>query len=131
MPNHHHPPRRCIYRWFFMVFLCFSWFLIVFHRFFKELDFKELEIHRYSLMDIHQWIFIDGYPTDIQWIFIDGYSFFGPIESFFNERRSLFQLNGQADRIQKAKKPSKKLQKTKIQETLHKSGLRLMFMGFW
>ena len=28
----------------------------VFHGFFKELDFKELEIHRYSLLDIRQWI---------------------------------------------------------------------------
>ena len=44
-----------------MVFHCF------FHGFFKELDFKELEIHRYSLMDTineYQWIsineFIDG-----------------------------------------------------------------------
>jgi len=42
------------------VFHCFhfSLFFIVFslffHGFFKELDFKELEIHRYSLMDIHQ-----------------------------------------------------------------------------
>jgi len=44
---------------FFIVFLCFFivflWFFIVFHcffyGFFKELDFKELEIHRYSLLD--------------------------------------------------------------------------------
>ena len=43
-----------------MVILVFSLF---FAGFFKELDFKELEIHRYSLMDIHQWIFIDGYPS--------------------------------------------------------------------
>ena len=49
-----------------------QWF---FHGFFKELDFKELEIHRYSLMDTineYQWISINGY----QWIsineFIDG-----------------------------------------------------------
>ena len=39
-------------------FIVFSWFChgfsIVFHCFFKELDFKELEIHRYSLLDIHQ-----------------------------------------------------------------------------
>ena len=28
-----------------------SWGHVVFHCFFKELDFKELEIHRYSLMD--------------------------------------------------------------------------------
>ena len=63
------------------VFMVFSWFFMVFHGFFKELDFKELEIHRYSLLDIHQWIhwwisineFIDGPSinslTDIhQWI---------------------------------------------------------------
>ena len=52
---------------------------MVFHGFFKELDFKELEIHRYSLLDtIHeyqwksineyQWISINAY----QWISIDG-----------------------------------------------------------
>ena len=34
--------------------LAMAWFFMVFHGFFKELDFKELEIHRYSLMDIHQ-----------------------------------------------------------------------------
>ena len=46
---------------FFIVFPLF------FHGFFKELDFKELEIHRYSLLDTineYQWIsineFIDG-----------------------------------------------------------------------
>ena len=33
-----------------------SWFVIIFHCFFKELDFKELEIHWYSLLDMHQWI---------------------------------------------------------------------------
>jgi len=27
---------------------------LFFHGFFKELDFKELEIHRYSLLDIPQ-----------------------------------------------------------------------------
>ena len=59
---------------------------MVFHGFFKELDFKELEIHRYSLLDIHQWIFIDGYPSMNSlmdkfidgyhwWIFIDGYPY--------------------------------------------------------
>ena len=31
-----------------------SWLFIVFHCFFKELDFKELEIPGDSLMDIHQ-----------------------------------------------------------------------------
>ena len=48
---------------------------MVFHGFFKELDFKELEIHRYSLLDTineYQWISINEY----QWIsineFIDG-----------------------------------------------------------
>ncbi len=68
--------------------MVFSWF---FHGFFKELDFKELEIHRYSLLDTineYQWISINEY----QWIsineFIDGPSmnmvpflwapFFGP-----------------------------------------------------
>ena len=47
----------------------------LFFGFFKELDFKELEIHRYSLMDTineYQWIsineFIDGHPNE----FIDG-----------------------------------------------------------
>ena len=71
-------PRKChcqllqetIFSWFFIVFsIVFSWF------FFKELDFKELEIHRYSLMDTaneYQWISINEY----QWIsinkFIDG-----------------------------------------------------------
>ena len=50
--------------WFFHGFFYgFLWFPIVFllffHGFFKELDFKELEIHRYSLMDIHQWISMD------------------------------------------------------------------------
>ena len=46
-----------------------------FHGFFKELDFKELEIYRYSLLDTineYQWISINEY----QWIsiykFIDG-----------------------------------------------------------
>ena len=46
--------------------LCVLWFRMRFVVF-KELDFKELEIHRYSLMDTineHQWIsineFIDG-----------------------------------------------------------------------
>ena len=59
--------------------LFFSWFshsfLLFFHGFFKELDFKELEIHRYSLLDTineYQWISINEY----QWIsineFIDG-----------------------------------------------------------
>ncbi len=52
--------------------MVFQWFC---HSFFKELDFKELEIHRYSLMDTineYQWISINEY----QWIsineFIDG-----------------------------------------------------------
>ena len=67
-------PRGALdFSWFFIVFHSF-W--IVFHRFFKELDFKELEIHRYSLLDIHQWISMDIH----QWIhslmaineFIDG-----------------------------------------------------------
>ena len=68
---------------FFMVFLWFpmvvSCLFMVFHGFFivffKELDFKELEIHRYSLMDTtneYQWIATNEY----QWIsihkFIDG-----------------------------------------------------------
>ena len=52
--------------------MVFLWF---FHGFFKELDFKELEIHRYSLMDT-----INEYPwksiNEYQWIsinkFIDG-----------------------------------------------------------
>ena len=55
--------------------MVFFWFFIVFHSFFKELDFKELEIHRYSLLDTineYQWISINEY----QWIsineFIDG-----------------------------------------------------------
>ena len=46
-----------------------------FHGFFKELDFKELEIHRYSLLDTineYQWFPINEY----QWIsineFMDG-----------------------------------------------------------
>ena len=39
---------------YFIVFHYFSLFFIVFHCFFKELDFKELEIHGYLLMDIHQ-----------------------------------------------------------------------------
>ena len=50
-------------------------FSMFFHGFFKELDFKELEIHRYSLLDTineYQWISINEY----QWIsineFIDG-----------------------------------------------------------
>ena len=64
-------------------------FSLFFNGFFKELDFKELEIHRYSLWDTideYQWISINGY----QWIsineFIDGslmvpflwFPFFGP-----------------------------------------------------
>ena len=43
--------------------------------FFKELDFKELEIHRYSLLDTineYQWISINEY----QWISINEY---GPL----------------------------------------------------
>ena len=61
-----------------MVFYCVlsvSMVFIVFNSFFKELDFKELEIHRYSLLDTineYQWISINEY----QWIsineFIDG-----------------------------------------------------------
>ena len=54
--------------------MVFLWF---FHGFFKELDFKELEIHRYSLLDTineSPWISINEY----QWIsihkFIDGSS---------------------------------------------------------
>ena len=46
-----------------MVFYGFLWF---FHGFFKELDFKELEIHRYSLMDIHHWISMDIQFFEIQ-----------------------------------------------------------------
>ena len=64
-------------------------FFMVFHGFFKELDSKELDIHRYSLVDTineYQWISINEY----QWIsineFIDGslmvpflwFPFFGP-----------------------------------------------------
>ena len=52
--------------------MVFSWF---FYGFFKELDSKELEIHRYSLLDTineYQWKSINEY----QWIsineFIDG-----------------------------------------------------------
>ena len=69
---------------------------------FKELEFKELEIHRYSLMDTineYQWISINEY----QWIsineFIDGPSmnmvpflwapFFGP---FFGPHGAAFGL---------------------------------------
>ena len=55
-----------------MVFYGFSAF---FHGFFKELDFKELEIHRYSLLDTtneYQWISINEY----QWISINEY---GPL----------------------------------------------------
>ena len=58
----------------FCGFLFFSWFdglslffhslSIVCHGFFKELDFNELEIHRYSLMDIHQWYSL----MDHRWI---------------------------------------------------------------
>ena len=47
--------------------MVFHGFSLFFHGFFKELDFKELEIHRYSLLDTineYQWIsineFIDG-----------------------------------------------------------------------
>ena len=66
---------------FFNGFSLFSWFFMFL---FKELDFKELEIHRYSLLDTtneYQWISINE--------FIDGPSmnmvpflwapFFGPI----------------------------------------------------
>ncbi len=57
----------------------FHCFLVVFHcfrhcfcvGFFKELDFKELEIHRYSLMDIHQWIHWWTSINDIHWWTID------------------------------------------------------------
>ena len=65
----------------FMVCQCFFIFSWCLHGVFKELDFKELEIHWYSLMDIHQWIhwwksineFINGHPSmnslmDHQWI---------------------------------------------------------------
>ena len=50
-----------------MVFYGFSWFFHGFYGFSKELDFKELEIHRYSLLDIHQWISMDFH----QWILMD------------------------------------------------------------
>ena len=52
--------------------MVFSWCFIVFHGFFKELDFKELEIHRYSLLDTineSQWISID----EDQWISINDF----------------------------------------------------------
>ena len=55
--------------------MVFYRFFMVFYGFFKELDFKELEIHRYSLLDTineYQWKSINEY----QWIsineFIDG-----------------------------------------------------------
>ena len=84
-----------------MVFHCF------FCCFFKELEFKELEIHRYSLLDTineYQWISINEY----QWIsineFIDGPSmiiiagpsmntspFFGP---FFGPHWAAFGPHG-------------------------------------
>ena len=38
---------------FYGLFIVFLGFLLFFQGFFKELDFKELEIHRHSLMD-HQ-----------------------------------------------------------------------------
>ena len=50
---------------FFMVFMVFMGFSLFFHGFFKELDFKELEIHRYSLLDIQ--IFIVGHPDIHCW----------------------------------------------------------------
>jgi len=64
------------FSWFFHGFsLFFMVCLLFFHGFFKELDFKELEIHRYSLLDTtneYQWKSINEY----QWIsineFIDG-----------------------------------------------------------
>ena len=45
------PVLSWLFHGFFMVVHCF---FMVFHGFSKELDFKELEIHQYSLMDIHQ-----------------------------------------------------------------------------
>ena len=74
------------------------------HGFFKELDSKELEIHRYSLLDTineYQWISINEY----QWIsineFLDGPSmnmvpflwapFFGP---FFGPHGAAFGPHG-------------------------------------
>ena len=72
-------------QWGPLVFHSFSLFYIFFHGFFKELDFKELEIHGYSLMDTineYQWISINEYQwisiNEYQWIsineFIDGIS---------------------------------------------------------
>ena len=51
------------FSWFFIVLsLLFHGFYKFFHCFFKELDFKELEIHRYSVLDtINE--FIDGHPS--------------------------------------------------------------------
>ena len=53
--------------------MVFSWLFIVFHGFFKELDFKELEIHRYPLMDTInecQWTTINEF---IHWWTINDY----------------------------------------------------------
>ena len=85
--------RGMVFHGFSMFFHGFSSF---YHGFFKELDSKELEIHRYSLLDTineYQWISINEY----QWIsineFIDGPSmnmvpflwapFFGPFFGAF------------------------------------------------
>ena len=94
-----------VFHCFFMVFIVFPSF---FNGFFKELDSKELEIHRYSLLDTineYQWISINEY----QWIsineFIDGpsmnmvpflwFPFFGP---FFGLHGAAFGLHGASDR---------------------------------
>ena len=82
----------------FMVLYGFS--LFFFHGFFKELDFKELEIHRYSLLDIHQWLTMDIHRYSLMDIheFIDGHPsmnmvpffwapFFGP---FFGPHGAAF-----------------------------------------
>ena len=48
---------------------------LFFRCFFKELDFKELEIHRYSSMDTineHQWISINEFIDGPSMIIIDG-----------------------------------------------------------
>jgi len=62
--------------------MVFSLFFMVFHGFFKELDFKELEIQRYSSLDTineYQWISINEY----QWVSINEFIAGPPMNMVF------------------------------------------------
>ena len=72
------------------LFIVVHCFFLFFHRFFKDLDFKELEIHRYSLMDtLNEYHRFSCFFTVSHFVSIVSHSFHG-----FHNFQWFFQRTG-------------------------------------